>query len=84
MRDAVEVGEEVGREHPSLVLALLRGAQQIVDEDLRVNLLLDVERWRVDDEVAPVLLILSAPNELRVEVGVARVARILRPSARPA
>jgi hypothetical protein len=36
-----------------------------------VDLLLDVERRRVDDEIAPVLLVLAAPDELRVEVAVA-------------
>ena len=46
-------------------------AQQVVDQHLGVDLLLDVERRRVDDEVAPVLLILAAPDELRVEVAVA-------------
>ena len=33
---------------------------------LRVDLLLDVERRRVDDEVRPVLLVLAAPDELRI------------------
>ena len=46
-------------------------AQQIVDQHLGVDLFLDVERRRVDDEVAPVLLVLAAPDELRVEVAVA-------------
>ena len=31
----------------------------------------------MDDEVAPVLLILSPPDELRVEIGVTRVADLL-------
>ena len=53
-------------------------AQQVVDQHLRVDLLLDVERRSVDDEVAPVLLILPAPDELRIEVGVARIAHRLR------
>ena len=56
----------------------LRSAQQIVDQRLGVDLLLDVERRRVDDEVAPVLLILPAPDELGIEVGVARVAESFR------
>ena len=38
-----------------------------------MDFLLDVERRRVDDEIAPVLLILAAPDELRIEVGVARI-----------
>ena len=50
---AVEVGEEV-----ELLVARLPArcsfglAQQVVDQDLGVDLLLDVERRRVDDEVA--------------------------------
>ena len=52
----------------------LRLPQQIVDERLGVHLLLDVERRRMDDEIAPVLLVLAAPHELRIKVGVARVA----------
>ena len=46
-------------------------AQQIVDQHLGLHLFLDVERRRVDDQVAPVLLVLAAPDELRVEVAVA-------------
>ena len=46
-------------------------AEQVVDQHLGVDLFLDVERRGVDDEVAPVLLILAAPDELRVEVAVA-------------
>ena len=49
----------------------LRLPQQVVDQHLGVDLFLDVERRGVDDEVAPVLLILAAPDELRVEVAVA-------------
>jgi hypothetical protein len=36
-----------------------------------VDLLLDEERRRRDDQVGPVLLVLAAPDELRVEVAVA-------------
>ena len=75
---AVEVGEEVGREHPGFVLAFLRLAQQVINERLGVDLFLDVERRGVDDEVAPVLLILPAPDELGIEVGVARILRRTR------
>ena len=67
-----------GVSSPAVVLALLRRAQQIVDQHLRVDLLLDVERRRVDDEIAPVLLVLAAPDELRIEVAVARIADLLR------
>ena len=40
-----------------------------------MHLLLDVERRRLDDEVAPVLLVLAAPDELRIEVAVAPLVR---------
>ena len=71
--NAVEVGEEIGREVAVVMLLFLGLAQQVVDERLGVDLFLDVERRGVDDEVAPVLLILAAPDELGIEVGVARV-----------
>jgi hypothetical protein len=45
--------------------------QQVVDQDLRVHFLLDVERRRLHDQVGPVLLVLAAPDELRVEIAVA-------------
>src|SRR5690242_20079106 len=77
--NTVEVGEEVRRERPGLVGVLFRHAQQIVDQHLRVDLLLDVERRCMNDEIAPVLLVLAAPDELRVEVGVAPVADFRRP-----
>ena len=35
-----------------------------------MHLLLDVERRRVDDQVAPILHILAAPDQLRVQVAV--------------
>ena len=54
-----------------LVLLFLGLAQQVVNERLGVDLFLDVERRGVDDEVGPILLILAAPDELGVEVGVA-------------
>src|SRR5437879_11510090 len=52
------------------MLALPRFPEQFVNEHLRLHLFLDVERRGVDDEVAPVLLILAAPDELRIEVAV--------------
>ena len=39
--------------------------------DLGMHALLDVERRRVDDQVGPVLLVLAAPDQLRVQVAVA-------------
>ena len=75
--DAVEVGEQVCRGLPGLVLALFGGAQQVVDQHLGVDFFLDVEWWCVDNQVAPVLLVLAAPNQLRVQVGIAGVADLL-------
>jgi hypothetical protein len=80
-----------GGDLSGLVLALLGAAQEVVDQHLGMHLLLDVQRWRRDDEVAPVLLVLAAPDELRVDVAIsgrlllaqlggvgARVANLLR------
>jgi hypothetical protein len=67
----VEAGEEVRHRRCRLIAPLLALPQQIVDQDLRVHLLLDVERRRLDDQVGPVLLVLAAPDELRVQVAVA-------------
>ena len=69
-RNAVEVGEQIVL-NPLALLFLLLLLQQIVNENLGVDFFLDVERRRVDHEVAPVLLILAAPDELRVEIAVA-------------
>ena len=71
VRQAVEVGEEVGRGGRLLLPPFLRLAQQVVDQHLGVHLLLDVERRRLDHEVGHVLLVLAAPDKLRVEVAVA-------------
>src|SRR5438094_1316554 len=69
--DAVEVSEEIWNDLAGLLAPLSRPAQQVVDQHLGMDLLLDVERWRLDDEVAPVLLVLAAPDELRIEIAVA-------------
>ncbi len=45
--------------------------QQVVNQHLGMDLLLDVERRRMDHQIGPVLLVLAAPDELRVEVAVA-------------
>ena len=50
--------------------------REVVDDDLRVHLLLDVERRRLDDEVGPVGHVLAAPDELRIEVAVAPLIRL--------
>ena len=56
---------------PGFVFALACLAQQVVDQHLGVDLLLDVERRGMDDQIGPVLLVLAAPDQLRVEVAVA-------------
>ena len=72
---AVEIGEEVRRCRRLLFPPFLRLPQQIVDQDLGVHLLLDIERRRLDDQIGFVLLVLAAPNELRVEIAVAALVR---------
>src|SRR5438034_3631994 len=69
--NTVEVREEVRNDLTRLLALLSRATQQVVDQHLGMDLLLDVERRRLDDEVAPVLLILAAPDELRIEIAVA-------------
>jgi hypothetical protein len=44
---------------------------QVVDQHLGVHFLLDVQRRRVHHQVGPVLRVLAAPHQLRVEVGIA-------------
>ena len=41
-----------------------------------MDLFLDVERRGVDDEVAPVLFIFPAPDELRIEIAIALITRL--------
>ena len=49
-----------------------------VDDRLRVNLLLDVDRHDGDGEVFAVLLVLALPDQLRIERRVARIEHRLR------
>ena len=71
----VEVGEEVGLEatlaRRLFRLRILGLPEQVGDQRLRVHLLLDEERRYLHHEVRPVLLVLAAPDELRVEIAVA-------------
>src|SRR5437667_7066004 len=69
--NTVEVREEVRNDLARLLAPLSRTAQQVVDQHLGMDLLLDVERRRLDDEVTPVLLILAAPDVLRIQMAVA-------------
>ena len=67
---AVEVGEQVELRRVVL-LAAAGEAHQVVHQDFGVDLLLGEQRWGGDDQVAVVLLVLAAPDQLRVEVPIA-------------
>ena len=71
----VEVGEQIGEAvlhaldlRPPRLLAL---PHQVVDQCLGMDAFLDVEGRRVDDQLRPVLLVLAAQDQLRVQVAVA-------------
>jgi hypothetical protein len=51
---------------PHRVLEVAAFAQQVVDQRLGMDLLLDIERRCMDNQIRPVLLILAAPNKLRI------------------
>ncbi|HEY2921169.1 MAG TPA: hypothetical protein VGK77_19475 [Candidatus Binatia bacterium] len=69
----VEIGEQIRLRAGLLIALLARLSEQVVDQNLGMNFFLDVKRRRVDNEIAPVLLVLTAPDKLRIEVGVARI-----------
>ena len=50
---------------------------EVIDQDLGMHLFLDVERWRLDDQILLVLPGLTTPNELGVEIAVSTVVRDL-------
>ena len=77
VRQSVEVVEQVGL-LGAFVLAPRRLLAQVLDQSARMNLLLDVDRGRSNFEWRAVLRILAAPDELRIEVGVARIAQNLQ------
>ena len=69
---AVEVGKEI--ELLGLCRLVFFGLpEQIVDQHLGVHLFLDIEGWCLHHQLGPVLLILAAPDQLRVQVAVARL-----------
>jgi hypothetical protein len=72
---AVEIGEQIGRGINRLLRAPGAFALQIVDQRLRMDFLLDVERRRFHPQILAVLRILAAPDELRVEVGIPGIAQ---------
>ena len=63
---AVEIGKQVRCIGRRPVTPFLRLPQQVVDQNLGMHLLLDVEQRRLDDEIGRVLLVLAAPDELRI------------------
>ena len=75
-REAVKVGEEVEVRARLLRLPRFRLPEQIIDQDFGMHFLLDVERRRLDDEVAPILVVLPSPDKLRIEVRIARIAHL--------
>ena len=54
-------------------MPVLRDPLEVGDDRLGVDLLLDVDRHRGDGQRLAVLLVLAAPDQLRVEVGVAGI-----------
>jgi len=62
-REAVE-GVEEGEF--GLILRTRCGAAQVFDEDSGVNLLLDIDRRCICDEVFAIQSVLALPHELRV------------------
>ena len=72
--EVVEAVEVVEQGEFGFVFGALGGAAEVLDDDPRVDLLLDVDRRGVGDEVLAVEFVLALPDELRVERGVARVA----------
>src|SRR3984893_6246797 len=60
-----------------LALTLPRLPPQILDQRLGVNFLLNIDRRRGNEQRLAILLILAAPDELRIEIGIARIAQNL-------
>ncbi|WP_238946560.1 hypothetical protein [Vandammella animalimorsus] len=83
---AVEVAKQLGLLHISAggaVVGRLAQAAQVVDQGLGFDLFLDVQRRGVDDEVAPVLLVLAAPDQLRIQLAIeALLHGFVRPAHR--
>src|SRR5262249_232176 len=69
-RQSVEISEEINLRFCGFGMSF-GAALQVVDQHFRVNLFLNIERWRGNNQVRPVLLVFAAPNELWIEVTVA-------------
>jgi hypothetical protein len=66
----IEVGEKVYLLVLSRLLLLLCSTHKLVYEDLGMDLFLDIERWRLDNEIRPILQVFPSPNELRIKIAV--------------
>src|ERR1700683_4414046 len=66
--NSIEVGEKICSCLAGFVFALASFAQQVVYQNLGLNLLLDIQRRRIDDQICPVLLVFASPDQLRIEV----------------
>ena len=77
-RRIVEAVEIVEQRQLGLLLSGLRRLAQVLDERLRMHLLLDVDRNDGHLERARILLVLPFPHELRIERRIARIAHRLR------
>ena len=73
--NAVEVLEQC---ELGLGFASSGGLAQVLDDHPRLNLLLNVDRNYWDGEIRAVLLVLTLPDELRIERGIARIQQLLR------
>ncbi len=69
--ESVEVREQVELVGLARTFPLLALPHQVVDQDLGMDFFLDVKRWSLHHQVGPVLLILSPPDQLGIEVPVA-------------
>ncbi len=67
--DAVEIAEQIGLRRTALPALAL----QVADQRLGLHLLLDVDRHRRHAERRRVLRVLAAPDQLRVQIRVARI-----------
>src|SRR6266566_7097710 len=46
--------------------AIFAGLAKVLDQHARIDLLLNVDRWRLNLEISTILVVLSSPYELRV------------------
>jgi len=68
---AVEVGEQIQLLGRFLCLGFFALAAQIIHQYLGMHFFLDIEGRRLHHQVRPVLYVLAAPDQLRVQIPVA-------------